>query len=304
MNHQTTSNCLTIDNDTTVGVESLTGNAGAVAACKEDEASSNLGRLTWSTNWRCELLKGLVAHGRWSQRSPDWTWSDCVAANALVTVLVGQATSEGDDGTLGASVVEQIWAADVGVDRGAVDDGVAVLHLGNDVLGQVVVWVDVGLEGEVPLVFWELLDVCSLHLNRSVVDQDVNMTKGFLGCLGDLLAVLSLGNVNSKGVDLGSVLLGLLLAVLGVLLFLRKVDNQDVGSSLHGEQDCGGTANTTVTTSDDSVLALELACSLVELLSAVRSWEIVVDGVRAHVILFAWPWLVLNLWLVACIACQ
>ena len=79
---------LTIDNDTTVRMESLTGNTGTVGTCQEDKACSNLRRLTWSADWRCELLDGLGAHGRWDKRSPDWAWSDRIAANTLAAVLV------------------------------------------------------------------------------------------------------------------------------------------------------------------------------------------------------------------------
>ena len=59
---------------------------------------------------------------------------------------------EGDDGAFGGGVVEQVRAADVGVYGAVVDDGVAALHVREGVLGEVEVGVDVGVEGQEPLV--------------------------------------------------------------------------------------------------------------------------------------------------------
>ncbi len=62
-------------------------------------------------------------------------------------LLVGEPAREGDDGAFCGGVVEEIGAADVGVYRGAGDDGVAALHLWEDVLGEEEEGVDVCGEG-------------------------------------------------------------------------------------------------------------------------------------------------------------
>lgn len=67
-------------------------------------------------------------------------------------MLVGEAAGEGYDGALGRGVVKEIGAADVGVDGGAVDDGVAGFHVLEGVFGDVEHRVDVGVEGLEPLV--------------------------------------------------------------------------------------------------------------------------------------------------------
>ena len=66
--------------------------------------------------------------------------------------MVAEAAGEGDDGAFCAGVVEEVRAADVGIYRGVVDDGVAGFHVFEGVFGQVEVWVDVGVEGFDPLV--------------------------------------------------------------------------------------------------------------------------------------------------------
>ena len=59
---------------------------------------------------------------------------------------------ERDDGALAGGVVQQVGAADVGVDGGAVADGVAALHMLKGVLGEVEIGVYIGVEGLEPLV--------------------------------------------------------------------------------------------------------------------------------------------------------
>lgn len=62
-----------------------------------------------------------------------------------------ETAGEGDDGPFGGGVVEEVGAADVGVDGGAVDDGVSGFHVREGVFGEEEVGVDVRVEGFEPL---------------------------------------------------------------------------------------------------------------------------------------------------------
>ena len=92
-----------------------------------------------------------MLHRGGDQRRPDGARTDAVDADAELELLVGQAAREGDDGAFGGGVVEEIRAADVGVDGGAVDDRVAGFHVLEGVFGDVEDGVDVGVEGADPL---------------------------------------------------------------------------------------------------------------------------------------------------------
>lgn len=91
---------LTADNNTSVGVESLSSNGRAVRRSQEDKASSDLRRLRGAANRAGELALSLLVHGGRDQRSPDGTGSDCVDADAAADVLVVETAGEGDDGAL------------------------------------------------------------------------------------------------------------------------------------------------------------------------------------------------------------
>ena len=62
-----------------------------------------------------------------------------------------EAAGKGVDGAFAGGVVEEVGAADVGVDGGVVDDGVAGFQVREGVFGEVEVGVDVGVEGGEPL---------------------------------------------------------------------------------------------------------------------------------------------------------
>ena len=134
-------------------MQTLSGNEAAVLARQEDKARGDLARLTRPAHRRAaELVLGVRLHRRRDQRRPDGAGADGVAADAVAELQVREAAREGDDGALGGGVVEQVRAADVGVDGGVVDDRVAGVHVLEAVFCHVEVGVDVGVEGEVPLV--------------------------------------------------------------------------------------------------------------------------------------------------------
>ena len=80
--------CLTVDDSTTVGVDSLPTNRAAIVASQEDKASSNLARLRRPANRRSELLDSLVVHSSRNERSPDGTRCNGVDADTPSDVLV------------------------------------------------------------------------------------------------------------------------------------------------------------------------------------------------------------------------
>ena len=110
-------------------MQRLSAQLARVRARKEDKACCDLRWLSWPTHWACERLLCAFVHSRWDEWCPDWTWRHRVYADAFVHELIRQATSEADDGTLRAGVVQQIRSADVGVDGCVVDDCVALLHV-------------------------------------------------------------------------------------------------------------------------------------------------------------------------------
>jgi hypothetical protein len=64
------------------------------------------------------------------------TRTNTVNADPISDLLVAQSASKGDDGALGACVLEEIGAPNVWVYRGAGDDGVAASHVRQSVLGK------------------------------------------------------------------------------------------------------------------------------------------------------------------------
>lgn len=45
-----------------------------------------------------------------------WSWANSVHTDAVANLLVGKTTGEGHNSTLGGSIVEEVWTADVMVD--------------------------------------------------------------------------------------------------------------------------------------------------------------------------------------------
>lgn len=133
-------------------MDRLAADSRAVRGGEEHDAGGDLAGLGGPAHGTRKRLLGLVVHGGRDERGPDGSRGDGVDADALADELVAEAAREGDDGALGRRVVQQVGAADVGVDAGVVDDGGAPLHVREGVLGQVEEGVDVGVEGVEPLV--------------------------------------------------------------------------------------------------------------------------------------------------------
>jgi hypothetical protein len=130
----------------------------------------------------------------------------------------------------------------------------------------------------------KILDLGNHVLICVVVDKNVNCAHLLQRLVDNLLAVLAVLQVSCECVALGALLLNQLLGLLCILLLLGQVGNEAVGT-LHGVKDGCCAANTRVTTSDDGLLALQLASSLVELLAAIGCGEVVVDGLGVELVL-------------------
>ena len=144
---------LAINHHTSIRMQALPGNHTAVLTSQENKARRNLGRLCRATHGRgAELVLSLFRHGRGDEWGPDGAGADGVDADAVGDLLVVEAAGEGDDGAFGGGVVEEVRAADVGVDGSAVDDSVTTVHVGEGVFRDVEVGVDVCVEGLEPLV--------------------------------------------------------------------------------------------------------------------------------------------------------
>lgn len=151
----------TVNDYTTIRMQTLARNQATILAGQEDKASSNLRWLPRSTHRRAaELVLSVFLHGRRDKWCPDWAWAHSIHTDAVRYLLVMQTAGEGDDGAFRACVIKEIRATDVGVDGGAVDDRVARFHVCESVFGKVEVGVDVCVEGFEPLI--PLLPVLAL----------------------------------------------------------------------------------------------------------------------------------------------
>jgi hypothetical protein len=144
----------------------------------------------------------------------------------------------------------------------------------------------------------KVFDILDHHLIRMVVYQDVYATHLLDSLLNDLLAVLAVLQVGRVCVALLSLLLDQLDGLLRIVLLLGQVGDEAVGA-LHREEDGHGASNARVATCDDGLLALELACSLVEFAATVSGGEVVDLWRRVHDGLPSGDFLVLYLGLMA-----
>ena len=129
----------------------MSADQAAVLTSQEDEACGDFTWLAWAAQGRSELILRLFVHRRWDQRRPYWTRTNAVNTNTFAYLLVGQASGKRNYSALGRCVIEKIRTADIGIDRGIVDDGIAGFQVGKSVLGEVEVWMDISVERLEPL---------------------------------------------------------------------------------------------------------------------------------------------------------
>ena len=96
-------------------------------------------------------LLALQAHTRRDKGCPDRTGGDGVDANALFDELVGEGAREGNDSPFARRIVEAARDANIRVDGGAVDDDAVRCQVFQDLLREIEIRVDVGLERGRPL---------------------------------------------------------------------------------------------------------------------------------------------------------
>jgi hypothetical protein len=309
----------TVDHNTTIGVNDLPTDLGAVRTGKENKDSCDLTRLSTAPNRSVEAFLRLLRHGRNDKWGPYRAGSDSVDANSLGHPLVAEAICECGDGTFGAGVVEQVWAANVGVHTGVVDDRVAFGHVREGVLGEVeegcgiglvlscggsmAGWltVDVGVERLDPLLLWNVQDVFCHHLERVVIHQNIDDTHVLKRLLHRLLASLRRSQIRLVEVDLAAAILDHLLCVVGVALLVREICDHDF-SSFHGVKHGNGSTDARVTAGDQGFATLEFASCFVGLHAAVVGWDLVYFGERIHLGLETGVVLALRRWgLPACL---
>lgn len=108
-----------------------------IRARQKHHTRRHLARLPRPPHRRRETLLRRLIHRRVHQRRPHGARRDGVAADALRDPLVAEAAGEAHDGALCGGVVEEVRAADVGVDAGVVNDGVAFAEVGEGIFGEV-----------------------------------------------------------------------------------------------------------------------------------------------------------------------
>jgi hypothetical protein len=163
-------------------MQALARDKATIGTRQEHKASGDLARLPRPPHRACELLLGLLGHGRRDQGRPDGARTHGVDADAVLDLLVGEAAREGDDGAFRGGVVEEVGTADVRVDGGAGDDGVAALHLWEGVFGEEEEGVDVCVEGGEPLI-----PICCFSMGILMLRFVLQgMYRGEEGLLGDV----------------------------------------------------------------------------------------------------------------------
>jgi len=143
----------------------------------------------------------------------------------MLNLLVREAAGEGYNCSLGGCVVEQVWSANVMVDRCAGDDRVTALHLRKDVFREEEEWVDVCIECSDPLFLAQLRDRILHHLEPMIQHQNVDSSHCLDGLLDHILASLVASQICLDEMDLAAFLSDKLLCFLSIFLFFGGVDN-------------------------------------------------------------------------------
>lgn len=129
-------------------MQTLPTNSTTILTGQENKTRRNLRRLDRAADGRlAERILRLRVHGTRDQGRPDWTGADLIAADSFTNQLVRETAGQGRDGAFGACVVEEVGAADEGVDGAVVYDCVACFQVGDGVFGEVEVGVDICVEG-------------------------------------------------------------------------------------------------------------------------------------------------------------
>lgn len=128
--------------------------SGVSRRSEEDEGDGNLNRHTGTAHGRRALLAsetlntlGTLALGGRLEWRPDDTGCDGVDTDTVGSLLLGEGTCEGGDGSLSGAVVDHGRVAHVTCDRAAGDDDRAAAHVVQGVLADGHHGEDVELEG-------------------------------------------------------------------------------------------------------------------------------------------------------------
>jgi hypothetical protein len=154
---------------------------------------------------------------------------------------------------------------------------------------------DVGVKRLDPLILRNVQNGVLHHLERVVVDEDVDGTHLLQRKLNSLFACFRRSQIRLVHVDLAAAVLDHLLCLVGVALLLGEVCDCDFGS-LHCVEDGDTTTDARVAACDQGFAAFKLAGGLVGLHAAIVGRDLVYFGERIHTTLQARVVLALRRW--------
>jgi len=140
---------------------------------------------------------------------------------------------------------------------------------------------DVGVKRLDPLILRNVQNGVLHHLERVVVDEDVDGTHLLQGEIHRLLAGVRRSQVRLVHVNLAAAVLDHLLCLVGVALLLGEVCDGDFGS-LHCVENGDTTTDARVAAGDQGFAAFKLAGGLVGLHAAIVGRDLVYFGERIH----------------------
>lgn len=85
-------------------MQTLSTDETTVRTRQEYKTRSTFGWLPGSTHWTRKLLLCFLVHGGGDKGRPDWTGTNCIDADAVADLLVGEGAGEGYDGAFGGCV--------------------------------------------------------------------------------------------------------------------------------------------------------------------------------------------------------
>jgi hypothetical protein len=132
-----------------------------------------------------------------------------------------------------------------------------------------------------PLVLRNVQNGVLHHLERMIVDKNINSAHLLQRRLDRLLARLRRPQVRLEQVDLAATVLDHLLGLVGIRLLLGEVCDEDFGA-LHGVEYGDRAADARVAAGDQGFAALELAGGFVGLHAAVVGRDLVYFGEGVH----------------------
>lgn len=197
------------------------------------------------------------------ERRPDWSRRHAIDANLSLGEILRERLREGVNRPFRARIVNESLVSFETSDRSAIDDGSPIGQVGNRGPGHVEISIDIGAEGEVPVIVRDLFESFACFLVGRVVDENVEVAEMLDRFQNRLIAEFSIRYIAGQEQRLLPFLLDSLLRRLRVGLLCRQVHDGDVGS-LAGIQDSHRPANPRIAASNQGNLPLKFARAAVE----------------------------------------